>query len=56
MNEDELKIKVKYVKEAQKLGFSEVICSYKTEDFDKNEKIRLRKIKSIREILGILNK
>ena len=44
------------IKEAQKLGFSEVICSYKTEDFDKNEKIRLRKIKSIREILGILNK
>lgn len=44
------------IKEAQKLGFSQVICSYKTEDFDKNEKIRLRKIKSIKEILGILNR
>lgn len=44
------------IKEAQKLGFSQAICSYKTEDFDKNGKIRLQKIKSIREILGILNK
>ena len=44
------------IKEAQKLGFSQVVCSYKTEDFEQNEHIRLRKIKSIREILGILNK
>ena len=43
------------IKESQKLGFSKVFCSYKTEDFDKNEKIEIRKIKSIKEILGILN-
>lgn len=42
------------IREAQKLGFTEVFCSHKTEDFEKDEKIKVRKIKSIREILEIL--
>ena len=42
------------IKEAQKLGFTQAICSYKTENFD--EKIKIHKIKSVREILGILTR
>ena len=42
------------IKEAQKLGFTEIFCSHKTEDFDKNNKINIRKIKTIRDIIALL--
>ena len=44
------------IKEAQKLGFLQTICSYKTQDFDQNKYVQINKMKSIREILGILTK
>ncbi|MBQ7524459.1 MAG: DNA repair protein RadA [Alphaproteobacteria bacterium] len=42
------------IKEAQKLGFKTVFCSHKTEDFEADAKINIHKIKSIRDILGII--
>jgi DNA repair protein RadA/Sms len=43
-------------KEAQKLGFKEIYCSHKTEDFDKSSDMRIAKIKTIREVMGILQR
>lgn len=43
------------IKEAEKLGFSNVFCSYKTEQFDHESKIKITRLKSIREIISILN-
>ena len=42
------------IKEAQKLGFTEIFCSHKTDDFEKTPGINIRKIKSVRDIFGIL--
>lgn len=42
------------IKEAQKLGFTEIFCSYKTDDFEKIPGVSIRKIKSVRDIIGIL--
>ncbi|MDR0942357.1 MAG: DNA repair protein RadA [Holosporales bacterium] len=42
------------IKEAQKLGFTEIFCSYKTDDFEKSKDVNIRKIKSIRDIIKIL--
>jgi DNA repair protein RadA/Sms len=43
------------IKESQKLGFKEVYCSYKTEDFDKfDTDLQIIRVKSVREILEII--
>ena len=42
------------IKEAQKLGFTEIFASHKTEDFEKLPGITIHKIKSIKDILGVL--
>ncbi|MDR1234147.1 MAG: DNA repair protein RadA [Holosporales bacterium] len=39
-------------KEAQKLGFKEIYCSHKTEDFDKSSDLEIRKLKMIREVIS----
>lgn len=43
------------IKEAEKLGFSNIFCSYKTEAIDQETKIKITRLKSIREIIEILN-
>ena len=43
------------IKESEKLGFTSVFCSHKTEDFDQDSKISIKRLKSIREILGLTN-
>ncbi|MDR0695500.1 MAG: DNA repair protein RadA [Holosporales bacterium] len=42
------------VREAQKLGFSKIFCSHKTEDFEKTEGLEVMQLKAIPEILGML--
>jgi DNA repair protein RadA/Sms len=42
------------VREAHKLGFTKIFCSQKTDDFEKNEKLQIFKIKSINEIVALL--
>jgi DNA repair protein RadA/Sms len=44
------------IKEAKKLGFHEVFCSYKTEGLEENFDIKITKLKSVQEIAGILNR
>ena len=43
------------IKESEKLGFSNIFCSYKTENVDQDSKINIMKLKSIRDVLNILN-
>jgi DNA repair protein RadA/Sms len=43
------------VKEAQKLGFTSIFCSHKTDDFEKASELNIRKIKSIRDVLLLRN-
>ncbi|MBQ8651284.1 MAG: DNA repair protein RadA [Alphaproteobacteria bacterium] len=38
------------IKEAQKLGFTKIFCSYKTEDYEKTKTLQMHKIKSIRDL------
>jgi DNA repair protein RadA/Sms len=44
------------IKEAKKLGFREVFCSYKTENFEGVSNIEVTKLKSVHEIAGILGR
>lgn len=43
------------IKESEKLGFSNVFCSHKTEEVDQSLNIKITRLKTIREIIGILN-
>ncbi|MDR1288978.1 MAG: DNA repair protein RadA [Holosporales bacterium] len=42
------------MKESQKLGFEEIYCSHKTGDHDGVPDVKIRKIKSIKEIFNII--
>ena len=42
------------IKEAQKLGFTDIFVSHKIEEFEKLSTINIHKIKSVRDIIGIL--
>jgi DNA repair protein RadA/Sms len=43
------------IKEAQKLGFLQIFCSHKIDDFEKIDKIVIRKLKTVSEITNILD-
>jgi DNA repair protein RadA/Sms len=42
------------IKEAQKIGFRDVFCSHKTEDFDEAKGINVTRIRSVNDIVSIL--
>ena len=42
------------IKEAQKLGFTDIFASHKLEDFEKIPGVHIHKLKSIKDIIGIL--
>jgi DNA repair protein RadA/Sms len=42
------------IKEAQKLGFTVVYCSHKTDNFEQNTSINIKKIKSVIDICQVL--
>jgi DNA repair protein RadA/Sms len=43
------------MKEAQKLGFEEVYCSHKTGDHDGVPNVKIRRIKSIKDVFSVVN-
>jgi DNA repair protein RadA/Sms len=42
------------IKESQKLGFTNVFCSHRTEKFEQFKEVSIRKVKSIRDIVEVL--
>lgn len=44
------------IKEASKLGFTRIFCSHKTEIFEKDNQVKIEKLKNIKQLLDIIRK